>query len=244
MKTNLGGELFRFFALAAGIYTLLIAVLAPQFAAAQDKQKNYNFYIGGKIGYAVGMNTQTVELKEDTFQIFGSGITFTPGEAIVPELIFGISLSNNFDFEIGVAMFRNQNFETQRLGSQEFEQGYSFNRTAFLFSGNYALPISDKFSIHGEVGFGYYMPSNLQISILGLKDEIDYASSMGLHGGFGTMLDIGRFTWKTLLRYRFETYRSKQSDEDIENGNIIFDNSLDLLEASGIDITTAVYFRF
>jgi hypothetical protein len=41
-----------------------------------------------------------------------------------------------------------------------------------------------------------------------------------------------------------ETYRSKQTEEDMENGNIIFDNSLNLLEASGIDITTAVYYRF
>ncbi|HBH06736.1 MAG TPA: hypothetical protein DDX92_09050 [Flavobacteriales bacterium] len=244
MKTNFGDILNRILVLTTGCTALLIFFLLPFSGIAQDKQKNYDFYIGGKIGYAVGMNTQTVELKEDTFQVFGSGITFTPGEAIVPEFIFGISLSNNLDFEIGIAIFRNQSFEIQRLGSQEFEQGYSFHRTAFLFSGNYALPISDKFSIHGEIGFGYYMPSNLELSIIGLKDEIHYASSIGVHGGFGTMLDIGRFTWKTLLRYRLETYRSKQTEEDMENGNIIFDNSLNLLEASGIDITTAVYYRF
>jgi hypothetical protein len=84
MKTNFGDILNRILVLTTGCTALLIFFLLPFSGIAQDKQKNYDFYIGGKIGYAVGMNTQTVELKEDTFQVFGSGITCTPGEAIVP----------------------------------------------------------------------------------------------------------------------------------------------------------------
>jgi hypothetical protein len=221
----------------AGILLMLPILGFSQF-------KHSEFYLAGRFGIGMGMNSYTYFSDLDgTASKLPSSIQIELGSGLIPEIGVGLKVADFFYFETSVTFAKTNNFYTAKTPNGESEQGYSFNRYAIQLNAKYFVPVNEKFVMDFYGGLSITIPQELVIKIGGYTEVLRYGGSNGMQGGFAGNYIMGPVTASFGIRYRLERFTLKEK-QTLPNDFKILNPSFDKISSSGIDVLFTVIYNF
>jgi hypothetical protein len=221
---------------------IILLITIPSLGFSQFGVSEY--YLSAKFGLGMGMNSYTYQsVQNGTSQDHPKFIQLDLGSGFAPEIALGLKLTRDVYVETSVSYVLNTNFYMTKSGSENIEQGYSFNRFNIKLNGKYYVEINQTFMLDFSAGISYSIPEELIVKIGLETEQIHYAGSVGFQAAFGGNYVVHDITFSGGIRYRLERFSIKPNQDlplDFKTINPSFSN----ISSSGIDVLLGAQYNF
>jgi len=203
----------------------------PEEISVRPRYGRIGLYMGG------GMGFETVPWFEDEN---GRKVTLSTGGGFSGGLDFGYQVNRNFDISATLL------YQISMLSETLNNADGSYERTAFLVTPSYVIPIRNGESLRLKIGAGAGIYSGGKMIIEGAKAggydfTLKYGTSVGFHGLFAVNTRMfERGSGEIGIKYVNVRYSYESNDK----GYTVIDQKLLKPDGSGIEFYLGYYFQF